>query len=235
MKTLYLFVALGCALLLDFSAVALPDTVMSPIDLNIRAVSQNLNNQLVIDKTNIVGSGTIITTASKSNTTNFTMDASSLLDLLANSYNTNFPAGTRLLLGNNGYGVYQFAISDKTGTNISFYPTVLQTTFSPAVISDLATETRGPNPLHITGSYTASITSALIFTYDDSAMTTRDGTTNKFTWSGLALDKQSQNLTTDIFSDSVTMNLMGGSESFRGLSKVIFSGTLRAKVSGTID
>lgn len=211
MKTIPLFIALGCALLLDLPAGAeLPSTVMGPIELSIHAVCQNLDNQQIIAKTKIVGGKTITTTAYESNTTNFTMNASSLLDLLANSYNTNFPAGTQLLLAGNGYGVYQFAISDQTGANISFFPSVLQTTFAPAVISDLSTETR--NGLHITGSYTASITSALTFTYDDSALTTRDGTTNKFTWSALALSKQSESTATWSFDFGVTMNLTGGSE-----------------------
>jgi hypothetical protein len=231
MKTIYLFIALGCALLLDLSAVAHPITVFGPVDLSIRAVAENLDNQLITSKTNIMGTKTNFSYVYKSNTTNFTMNTSSLLSLLANSYNSNFPAGTQLLLADDGLGFYKFAISDQTGTNISFFPTVLQTTFSPAVFTAMKTEST-TNQLNFTGNFTASITSALVFTYDDSTNTTGDGTITRFTWSGLAEVKQSANLATSFFTENVTMNLTGGSEIFRGGSRIIFTGTMRAKLSG---
>jgi len=120
MKTICPLIVLGCGLLWKSNAVASNPLLTGPATVNLSCAAQDLSYQPVSAKTNVVGSVTNSTLVLKSTVTNFTMNASSLLDLLANSFSTNFPTGAQLLL-RGAAGNYSFDVSDSTGTNIYLY------------------------------------------------------------------------------------------------------------------
>src|SRR5262249_1781945 len=130
-------------------------------NINIAATTQDLSYQLVSAKTNLVHALTNDVTVEKSTTTNSTINATSLLVLLANSFNTNFPAGTQLLLVG-ARGSYQFAISDSTGTNIAPLGVYQVMLGQPLSVIHSGTETElTTNQLISSGNDTESFTSAL--------------------------------------------------------------------------
>src|SRR5579872_1588518 len=119
MKTICPLIVLASLLWSSATRASNPELI-GPATVNFSCRAQALQYQQVSAKTNLVGSETNVASVLKSTVTNFTMDATSLLDLFANSFNTNFPSGTKLLLQGES-GNFSFAISDSTGTNISLY------------------------------------------------------------------------------------------------------------------
>lgn len=235
MKTVYPIIALAGALFCNSLAFAVEPAIFAPVEVTVNGVGQDLIDQQVSAKTNIVGIKTNFTYQLKSTATNFTVNAASLLALLTNSLRTNFPAGTKLLLAGTGGPSYSFAVSDSTGTNYSFVPTSVLNTAplaeSSIAFSDIENESSTNNSF-FTGNETASLSSVLSFTYDDTAIaTTGDGTHTKFTWTGLAQTKYSQNLASHFTTENVTINIIG-SGSIRGVPGAVFTGTVRSKLSG---
>ena len=219
----------------------------APAEITIRGAGQNLNYALTSSKTNIVGSTTNITQAFKSTTTNFTMNAGSLMALLENSLNTNFPAGCQLLLTGGG-SYYYLVVSDTSGTNLGLNPSqvLLPSPLSAPlpVHSGADTQTSSNKVvLIIDGKDAESFTSALTFTYDDTALTnTADGTHTKFTWVGLVHNQTLQefNPTSGFYNENITMDIIGSglirfstNASPEEQGSAIFTGSIRAKLSGS--
>ncbi len=234
MKAIYPIIILAGALSSLAPSISPPD--LGPVEVNVRGTCQNLRNQTISGRTNVVGGTTNFTYALKSTTTNITINTDGLLALLENSFNTNFPAGCRLLLVEQTPYCF-FYVSDVTGTNLGFNPyPILSTAFlndgsfvSTAVESGTTTNSGGSL---MTGKDAATFTAALSFTYDDSSLTNVvDHTHTQFTWVGLAHDKLSLNISNGLASDNVTMEITGGG-SIRGQDSAVFSGSIRAKTSG---
>jgi hypothetical protein len=106
-----------------------------------------------------------------------------LVALLANSFHTNFPAGSQIGIGFGGLYVL-----DASGTNVLLYPqnAVLSGTFTVLLTTGLAREVtpvNGPGGRDI-GIGFMETTAILTMTYDDTALTTTDGTHTKFTFQG---------------------------------------------------
>lgn len=233
MKAIYPLIVLACALLWSFPAAARVIQISGPVTINLSGADQGISYHLITAKTNIVGSVTNVSLSLKSTTTNFTMNTSSFLDLIANSFNTNFPAGTQLLL--RGYsGSYFLAVSDSTGTNVSSLPlyTVLSSDTEGLVNAGLLTEST-TNQIYFTGNDTEAFTTAVTFVYDDSTKTTADGTHSSFTLNCLVQSKQSRNLETGASTANVTMDLTGGGN-IRGRVPAIITGTIHAKLTGFV-
>lgn len=244
MKTIYPIIILAGALSSLAPALHGP---LGPAEVAIHGAGQNLTSVWISSRTNVVGGITNYTVAFKSTTTNFTLNAGSLLALLENSFNTNFPAGCRLLLA--GGPFYSIVVSDASGTNIGFAPNQVLSS-SPLsipipVVSGIGidTSTNNPGGKIVSGKATESSTTALTFTYDDSAITnTADGTHTMFKWVGLVHDVslESANSTNSFFNEIVTMEVLGsGSLHFPTNPPIgethtaVFTGSIRARVSGS--
>lgn len=214
-------------------------------EVAIHGVGQNLNYATISTRTNTVRGVTNIVQALKSTTTNITINTDSLFAMLENSFNTNFPAGCRLLLAGQG-GYFVFVVSDATGTNAGFYPNqVLSSSFLTGglpIVSGAETETFTNISSILSGKDAESFGAVINFTYDDTAMTnTTDGTHTKFTWVGLMHDKSVATLPSAgwFYNDTVSMEVIGSglirfptNVVFDDVNMSVFTGSIRAKVSG---
>lgn len=234
MKTIHLLILLACFALGNAPAMAtLAANLIGQPDINISATGQDFYYQQVSSKTNVVRGATNDVTVEKSTITNFTINATSLLDLLTNSFNTNFPPGTQLLLTGSG-GFYSFAVSDGTGTNVSSFPVYTVLTSSDLDRINSGTQTLlTTNRFLSAGNITETYTSAFVFQYDDTALTnTFDGTHTKFSLNCLIEAKSSINIVARTGTENVKMTLTGGGE-IRGQPKNVFTGAIRARLAGT--
>ncbi len=217
-----------------WSSLALAGDVqlIGPATVKFSCRAQALNDQYISSKTNHVGSNTNLTLAFKSTVTNFTMDANSLLDLFANSLNTNFPSGTKLLLrGESGY--FSLAISDSTGTNVSLplLTAPLLSAYNEGLVSVGRSTQSTNNQVLVAGNDTEAFTSAVLLQFDDFGMTTTDGTHTILHLNCQLETKQSRNLATGIATENVTITVTGGGV-FHGGPDVIITGTIRGTASG---
>jgi hypothetical protein len=231
MKTTYPLIILA-GLLWNSLALASDALLIGPATIKFSCRSQALYYQQISSKTNFVGSNTNVTSVYKSTVTNFTMDATSLLDLFANSLNTNFPSGTKLLLyGGSGY--FTLAISDSTGTNISLPVVVgLLNAYDEGLVSVGRSTQSTTNQVLVAGNDTEAFISAIQFQYNDFPQTnTTDGTRSLFHLNCRLESKQSKNLATGLATENVTMTVTGGGFIHNGPA-VIITGTIRGTTSG---
>lgn len=224
MKTVHPLIVLACGLLCNPPAFAEVYQLSGPATVNITDLGQDYGGG---GRTNIVGSTTNSTYLFKSFFTTTNLTAGWLLNLLTNSYNTNFPAGAKLLLrGSSGY--YSFAVSDSTGTNVFMYTDPILSSEQQGLINTGVLTRSTTNQTSFTGNDTETFTAAITFEYDDYGWITADGTHNHFTISCLVESKQSRNLGTGSATENVTMNLTGGG--YNG----VFTGTIRATLTGSM-
>ena len=234
MKTICPFLILIGAL--SSLAPSLPPgsaVVAGPAVVAIHGVAQPGPGTPTSVRTNIVGGITNVTTVTKYVATNFTMNAGSLLALLENSFNTNFAPGSRLLLKFEGGSVFNFIVSDSTGTNFGFDPgQVLSVSYLGDVPSGVLTETVTNNSGEF-GKLVETDTTALSFTYDDTAMSTNttDHKNTAISWTSAVRNKFSENVASGFLDANVTMDIVG-SGSIRGGYGAVFTGTIQAKVTG---
>lgn len=236
MKTILSILVLTAAL----SALATEPPVGTPVVAGpavvaIHGMGQVSPTRTISARTNVVGGITNVTAVYKDTTTNFTINADALMAALTNSFQTNFPAGSRLLLENNG-NLFEFIVSDSTGTNFGFDPgPVLSSSFAGnpgyTLNSGVVSETLTNNAL-VSGKELETTATAIKFTYDDSGMTPADGKHTVFTWTGLAHNKFSQNLSNGLYNANVTIDVSGTGE-YRGGIAVV-TGTISAHVTGLL-
>lgn len=176
------------------------------IKIKILATSQALDG-LPSYTTNSSSTVTNYTTESKYTTSNSVIDNTRLLQMLTNSLNTNFPAGTALELSEAG------SIILVSGTNVQDISSVLSLTLTnkPVMSGSMSSKERiAPGGTTSTGSFIITTTSAATLTYNDSALTTGDGSTTRLTMTGL---------------EEARLNLSGSGE-LESVSLVVdFSGT----------
>ncbi len=195
MKTSLLSAIFSAIALIAFDATAAPLPSYLPhapitIDWTI--------NQQVLSHTNVYagnGKTNITGTAGAGKTTNvlqiyrstfktLTYSSASILDLLSNSLNTNFPAHTKLVWA--GGSLF---VTDHTGTNVIVDITKVLTVSVPdQVDSALQTtvQTYKKTGTNSTSSSTGSGNQVILVKYDDSALTAGDGTKTTFTFVGVS-------------------------------------------------
>jgi hypothetical protein len=235
MKNISLFLILGWSLFTNFQSLA---DLIAPANINIIGTGQDLWNRQVGAKTNIDGASTNYTYFSRSTTTNFIVNADWLLNLLTDSYATNFPPESKLVLCG-GDGSYYFAVSDGTGTNIIFNPNqdigsipVFSRIGQGRVQSGIMIKSTTNYPsISFTGTDSESFTDWILFEYDDSALNTGNGKHANFYWSGRVEVKAKADIGTSFVTENVTIYLTGGGQ-FPSPYPVSFRGTIRAKLSG---
>lgn len=227
MKTTCLLIALACGL--SFTAAATQTLLFGPAKVDLSCTAQALTK--FGSKTNITGSVTNVTTVDKFSATNYTIDASSFLDLIGNSLNTNFPAGIEVLL-EGAQTNYSLAVGDRTGTNILFLGELMQRAFEGCVNAGMQTASTN-NQSVVTGNDTEAFSSEISFHYDDNGAGTKDTTHSNFIMNWLISSKSSRNIATGITTENVTITVTGGGQ-IRSGPPTIITGTIRAKTTGFI-
>jgi hypothetical protein len=159
-----------------------------------------------------------------------------LLELLANSLNTTFPAGTELVT--DGDNVY---VTDHTGTNaIVDISDILTVTSTNEVMAGLTTRIQSSTKAGTTTTAvgTGSGDQFIIINYNDSALTTKDGTTTTFQFAGVSASTHSGSSkvsTNELITikESGSFKLTGfGSGIIRGTSSII-EGSVVGSPAGT--
>ena len=201
---------------------------VGPVGFKFNAITQQSLVHEIQSKTNQTATATSITTVSKATIATAPFASSNLIALLANSFNTNFPAGAQI-----GMRSGNLVVVDDTGTNVLFDPSpVLTTGFQQAMQSAIETETSTGNPTGPSRSGTVSeiITSNLSINYDDTDQNTSDSTHTEFQLKGLFVQKVSQNLKTGSAKITSTFQGTGGGQ-LRGVTTIL-TGTITSNAAG---
>ncbi|MGD0615678.1 MAG: hypothetical protein ABSA69_09590, partial [Verrucomicrobiota bacterium] len=166
--------------------------------------------------------------------TNAPIDSAFILSLLENSFKTNFPSGAELIM--RGVGSYSFLVVDSTGTNL------LLDAGSVLSIADNVSVDSGRERLiqrtsrtgtAVSGNNTERVTEYATLTYDDTALTTKDGTPTNFQLSGILVEVFSENIGIVEATQSVVLR-GAGTGTIRGKINVILKGTVTATLSGVL-
>jgi hypothetical protein len=230
MKLIHCLAVLG--LLMSF-ALRVPAADPGPIHFQFSVVQQ-VSEGPVITKTNVAAKATNIVSSAKYVTSNYVLDNARLLKMLANSYSTNFPATADLKM----FGNFGIAVVD--GTNILLAPTIMNLTYSNLwTISGSQTDGRFSSQK---GSVTRSSIDFIqiypaTFTYDDSGLTTKDGSITSLSIPGLESVKT---LSTRVENDYKNYNFdikftgAGFGTIFNNTSsnRFVLSGNLSALING---
>lgn len=244
MKAIYPIIVLAAAAVVALAPAGTPTTT-GPAVVAVHGVSRGPIPPVIGPRTNVVREITNYTYVLKSTTTNYTIDTGSLLALLENSFHTNFPTGSQLLLSDVDGPIYAFVVGDSTGTNFFDPSEVLSSAlpggFVGSGVATLTSTNQPPGSSPKTGQSVQSESAVLTFTYDDTAMTnTTDGTHTKFTWDGLVHNQYTVNASNSFINANVTIDIIG-SGYVRNMvtnfgpfypTNSVFTGSIRAKASG---
>ena len=177
MKNIRQFVLLGILFSFAWSAAA-------GVQFKFSGVIPSETEGHVSSKTNVTGRATTIVTTSDFKSGTFTLDNAQLLKILANSFNTEFPANATL-----GLSSLSDKISVMDGTNILLDVSRVFTIQSsdPFILSDsvvsteITTANQDLSRLHV--SY--KVGSLVTLRYDDTGLATSDGRTTVFSVTGI--------------------------------------------------
>jgi hypothetical protein len=234
---------------LQTTATPLPTPINGPVTIAWTIDQQNLDDMAKYPgdgKTSVSGSGAnkatnvlqIYTDSFKT----ISFNNASLLKLLANSLNTTpFPATTKLVT--DGSALY---VVDHTGTNVIASITNVVTVAPPTNLNaevtsgvDTTIQTSKKTGYSETAVEGGSGNQFLIVSYDDSGLTTTDGTTTTFTFYGISAFTRSGSST--LSDETVTVKEKGsftihgqGYGTIRGTNSII-SGTIVGSPSGTFS
>lgn len=226
----FLAVIATCILTLSGAHAVVLFTPVGPAAFKLNAIVQETTFQQTGGKTNQSATSTNITTVFKATIGKTSFDSSDMLALLANSFNTNFPAGSQI-----GMRFAKLVVVDSTGTNIIFDPSgVVSFQLDEEFVSGVETETLSAKPSGTQegGSLSEVLTSSVTLSYDDTLNTTQDGTHTKFAFKGLYTVQLSENLKTHGIKTTATFQGTGGGP-VRGV-QTILTGTISGKASGTV-
>ncbi len=236
MKRITWCTAILLFLALTFRAQAILLPVFGPATINFSASEQNLYFSQVSSNASHTSTSTNITQVYKSSVTNFVINSAYLLNLLTNSLNTNLPPGAKLFM--EGSSSFIFYVTDSTGTNTilnsSTVGTVLLLTYSARAIAGSETYITSQSASGTThsGNDTEAYTEYVILSYDDSALTTGDGTHSTFQISGILVEKLSNTIATGKYKETVSLPGAGGGR-IRD-TYVVMKGSLTAALAGVL-
>lgn len=199
-----------------------------PATIQFDAMTQATPFHLVSSKTNETATATNVMNVDSATVSSKPFVSSNLLALLANSFNTNFPAGSQI-----GISFGNLVVLGSSGTNVVFNPSaVLTTTFNEEVGSDKETEivTQNQNGSSLSGNSSDTVTSDVTINYNDTTVSPADGTNSTFQLRGLLVEKISRNLKTNF--EKVDYQFQGsGGGSVHGV-QTILNGTIKANAAG---
>jgi len=177
-----------------------------PVEIKLTATQQDLSDSEV--KAN--------PPTFKWTTTNLTLNTEQVVQLLANSFNTNFPDGASLAIS----GCGDLAVVDATGTNVLLNVSAVLSTSIETVLTGQAVDSAN-------GGFQAHFSGDAVFTYDDESFITTDGKHTSFTFHGRFLQHMSASNKTE--KANTTSVLTGGSGSGTLRNKTtVFTGTIKA-------
>jgi hypothetical protein len=219
------------------AAVSVPTVLFNSGPLSVKWVvsTQGLVNSTALAKTNTTATTTNSTVVYKSTVTNSIFSTPDLLALLENSLNTTFPAGSQLVLSRVGDFI-SLDLVDASGTNIvqSLSTNLIMGTIfgeQPvrSILETVTTQT-GPSGSSASNIESETLTDNEVITYDDTGLTTRDGTHSQFQITFLLVDKSSQS--NGKLKDAVKLQGVGYG-TIRG-QNVMIQGTGGATITGKI-
>jgi hypothetical protein len=229
MKKLLLSAVVASAVLASLGSQAASISFGGPVTIEWTVLQQVKDGALVSSNSTHSGSHTTTTLVYKSTTTSFPFGNATFLGLLSNSFNTTFPAGTRLAADN--AHVY---VVDKTGTNIvlDVSPVVsVQFQNNVGTLTEVVTSKVTP-ATNTTDTGVITQVSYVSLMYDDSSMTPSDGTHTTFHFDGLSDWNQSINYINGKTSAGFTIMNGAGSGTIRGKASVIKGNTLAPHLNG---
>ena len=157
---------------------------VGPAKISLTVMSTPNGYETLRSKTNLTATSTNITTVVKSSVSRKHFDSADMLALVANSFNTNFPDGSQIAMGFNG-----FRVVDGTGTNVIFDPSPVETGgevdswLETGRMTEVSTNTPTGSGEADRGNSTTTL--VLNMSYDDRALTTADGTFSRFVLRGI--------------------------------------------------
>jgi len=235
MKKITMLAVIPLLMLVTIHAwAAAPLEASGTATFTLTAYAQKYLDMTVSIKTHYTSTTTNVTTVTKSKATNTPIDSAVILGLLENSFKTNFPSGAELIMS--GVENYSFLVVDSTGTNVLLdASTVLSIAANVSV--DSGRETLIQKTSHTgtkdSGNNTERIIEYATLSYDDNALTTKDGTHTNFQLSGILVDMLSENIGTDRATQSVTLR-GAGTGTIQGKSNIILKGTVTAALAGVL-
>ena len=225
--------ALSLTAALRASAAALTQSGALAIDWTVTQESNGGN--FVHGVTNKTATTTNIVNTYRATSTNETLNTAAVLKLLANSFNTSFPAGSRLVMGNNNSLQNALYVTDKTGTNVVLdVSSVVSLEYGTNAYSYVQTtqDKVTKQGTAFAGSITEQTIQFLTIHYDDSANTTTDGTHTVFNFSGVMTQSRSENFKTER-SSAMFMMSGAGQGAIRGKPSVM-QGTVKGTITGRL-
>jgi hypothetical protein len=235
MKTLSL---ISCFFALVWNSMGTTTQLLNsgPLVMKLMATAQKLDG-VATSKTNTTPNATTVTTVSKSTTGNSFIEAADFLAMIENSFAVSLPAGSKIVIDRPG-SFYRLWVTDATGTN-----TVMSlgtNVFIAAAGGEQPVHARMQTLISKTGNAGASVsgnlsetaTQMIVLVYDDTGLTTQDGTHTKFSMSFLVVRKTSENLVTQQIKDKVKLHGIGN-----GMIRdqnVILQGNASATITGVL-
>lgn len=234
MKKILFLAVLPLLALMALTAQAVPLAASGQAEFTLTAYAQSYSGVVASIHTNHTATVTNVTTVTKWKATNAPIDSADILRLLENSFKTNFPSGAKLIMS--GAGDYNFFVVDNSGSNILLNVSgVLAISSSLSVNSGLETftqTTRGTGT-SVSGNNTQRFIEYATLTYNDTALTTEDGTQTDFQLSGVLVEMLSTNFKTHNTTESVTLRA-AGTGTIRGKTNVILKGTVTGTLAGAL-
>jgi len=205
-------------------------TPVGPATFKVNAIVRDLPFQQTGGKTNQSATSTNITQVFKATVLETPFGNTNMLALLANSFDTNFPAGSQV-----GMRLGSFFVVDSTGTNIIFFLNgVVSVQFEEEFIPENETlvTTENASGTQFAGSLSENIIGSVTMTYDDTLNTTTDGTHTKFAFKGFYTLKLSENLKTRAIKSTTVFQGTGGG-TVRDVPTIL-TGTISGKAAGVV-
>lgn len=225
MKRLLLAVLSSTTALIAFNATAASvNGPVGPITLSWKVLQEepDITPHYTTNKT-ATGTNILETTSSKSKS--FQLNDAVLISFLANSLNTNIPAGSKL-----AYSEGAVYLVDKTGTNIVLDISSVVSITTPASVGTSVgsrTEKITTTKTTYTGLDSGTGAAYQVVTYNDTALTSANGLTSDFTFSGASTSSGSESYTETVTGISVS--------SFKGTvrNSFIMTGSGAGTIQGT--
>jgi hypothetical protein len=187
-------------------AFNVPAGVQGTVNFKFTALFQDVVNK-VTNTTHVASSVTNVQQISLSTTTNAAINNNTLLRMLANSFNTNFPPGAALKLNEFGHVVVAVGTNIVlSASNVLAINVTTNGVFSDNLLSQ-AKFTSTTNTAHVVTKET--VNDAASVDYDDSLLSTRDGNTTRFSARGLVTQHAASSVNNGIGTQSQTLVFSG--------------------------
>ena len=205
---------------------------------SLTAFAQDYSGLVVSVRTNHTATTTNVTTITKSKETNAPINSGYLLGLLENSFHTNFPSGSKLIVAGVGsLRSLSLQVVEKSGSNVLLdASSVFSLTNGVGVTSGITTliQSTTRTGTKFSGNTTQTATEYVTVTYDDTALTTTDGTHTSFQLSGVLVDMTTVNERTFKTTQVISLRV-AGTGTIRDKTNLILKGTGYATLTGHLQ